>query len=42
MIIAVKTHDDKLDRVVMEILKDVTGDDLNNEAHDIHINIKVL
>jgi len=40
VLIAVKTHDDKLDRVVMEVLKDVTRDDLNDEAHDIHIYFK--
>ena len=40
ILIAVKTHDDKLDRVVMEVLKDVTRDDLNDEAHDIHIYFK--
>ena len=40
IIIAVKTHYDKLDRVVMEVLKDVTRDDLNDEAHDIHIYFK--
>ena len=40
ILIAVKTHDDKLDRVVMEVLKDVTRDDLNDEAHDIHIYCK--
>ena len=27
-------------RVVMEVLKDVTRDDLNDEAHDIHIYFK--
>ena len=40
ILIAVKTHDDKLYRVVMEVLKDVTRDDLNDEAHDIHIYFK--
>ena len=33
-------YDDTLDRVLMEVLKDVTRDDLNDEAHDIHIYCK--
>ena len=42
ILIAVITHDDKLDRVVMEVLKDVTRDDLNDEAHNIHIYFKPI
>ena len=36
ILIALKTHDDKLDRDVMEVLKDVIRYDLNDEAHDTY------
>ena len=37
IIAVVGTHDDESDRVVMEVLKDVIKDDLEDEAHETYI-----